>query len=173
MAVTIDIAIPAKGDVEFDFTSSVITADNSIDSLTAQEITNAIRDTEEELRAMTFSKVADITGKADLGGSVETGIVVELLDGWKIASDKSSGTFVVQDGTVVETTAGTNIFDTNANVTLINLAQVGGVLVVSGSGVTAGDKTDIIEGVWDEARSSHKSSGSFGDHVRRIKNQKV
>lgn len=38
--------------------------------------------------------------------------------------------------------------------------------VTSGSGVTAQDKLDIADRVWDEATDSHTASGSFGELVQ-------
>lgn len=46
-------------------------------------------------------------------------------------------------------------------------SPVDGVTVVTGSGVTAQDKTDIINGVWDEPTSGHQTAGSFGAWVTK------
>jgi hypothetical protein len=159
MAVIINIDVPGKGVLEFDFTNSLITASNTIDSLTAQELANAIRDAEDELRevAIAFDGIAIMSGKADIG-DVYTAIVIELLNDWQIVSGKSSGSFIVQDGTVIRTATAGQIFAINNNVSQINLmAQAGVIATVAGSTVT-----------WDDALTDHRQQGTFGEAIRKI-----
>lgn len=146
MSVIIDITVPTKGDLEFNFTNSVITAENTINDLTAQELANAIRYAEEELLAMSFDSIAKMAGKSDLGSSVVTGIVIELL-GWKIVSGKSSGSFTLKDGTITETSSGTEVFDINTLVSQINLATVGGIITSTGSGLSTEEHSQLMEKV--------------------------
>ena len=67
-----------------------------------------------------------------------------------------------------------NIFDVENGILVQNQVQViaqnsaGLIVVTSGSGVTAQDKTDIINGVWDEVLTSHSISGSASMVIRKI-----
>jgi len=141
--VEVTVAVPAKGDLTFNFTDKLITADNLIDELTAQELANAARDAEDELIAMSFGCIVQMGGKTDIGGSVSTGIVIELL-GWSIVSAKTSGTFIVKDGTVIKTGLGGDIFSSNPNVTQINLMTQAGIISETGvSGLTASESAQL------------------------------
>lgn len=60
--------------------------------VTIQELTNKIRDYEDNLQcAMDIEKLADITGKDDLGGGVFTGITLKLLNDWRIRFEDRPG----------------------------------------------------------------------------------
>ncbi len=138
----INVAVPAKGDLSFDFSASVITAEDTIDSLTAQELANALRDAEDELIAEQYPKIANMSGKNTLEAGILTGIVIELL-GWLITSGKTSGSFILLSGTIIETVAGTNCFASNPLVNQINLAQVGST-IVEGS-LTSEESTTLLD----------------------------
>ncbi len=173
MAVIINITVPTKGNLEFDFTNSLITAQDTIDTLTNQELANAIRDATEELVALAFPHIANMSGKTDLGNSVFTGIVIELLNDWKIVTSKTTGTFTVLDGTTLRTASAGEIFAINNTTTQINLMTQSGTISVTGSGVTPEDIEEIADAVWEELEDDHKTSKTMGDHLARIKNQKV
>ncbi len=145
MAVTIDITVTGKGNLTFDFTNKRITADIGFDDLTAQELANAIRDAEDELHSETFDKIADMTGKGFLGSGKTTGILIELLE-WDIVSAKTSGSFIVKDGSVVETTAGVNIFGLNNLCSQINMVEVNGIIFTTGgSALTTEEHNKLFE----------------------------
>ena len=67
-----------------------------------------------------------------------------------------------------------NIFDVENGILVQNTVQViaqnsaGLQTVISGSGVTAGDIDDIADAVWDEAKSDHVASGTFGAIVNKV-----
>jgi len=137
MATTINITIPDKGDVFFSFEDKLITADNTIDEITAQELANAIRDAEDDLLGQHFDKIADMAGKTAIGGDVATGIIIELL-GWSIVSAKTSGSFTLKDGTIIGTGVAGDVFSANENVSQVNLMTQAGVITttVGGSGLS-------------------------------------
>ncbi len=147
MAVTLDVIVPAKGDLEFDFTNKVMTAKTGIDILTAQELVNAQREAEAELLGLRFDVVANISGKVTIEGVTATGIVNEFID-WFIVSGKSTGSLIIKTGTTVKSGAGGEIFDPNNLVSQINILEVNGTVVSIGSGVTDQDKLDIADKVW-------------------------
>lgn len=130
MANIIYITVPTKGYLEFDFTNSLITAEDTINVLTAQELANAARNAEDELMALNYPQIVSMAGKTEINpAGLFTGIVIELL-GWFIVSDKTSGSFTVQDGTVIKTGAAGNIFAANNLVTQQNILEVGGTITV-------------------------------------------
>jgi len=67
-----------------------------------------------------------------------------------------------------------NIFDVENGILVQNQVQVipgnaAGLIVKNiGSGVTSQDKTDIVDGVWNELTSGHTNTGSFGDAISDI-----
>lgn len=69
--------------------------------VTVQELVNAVRDWEDELGNMTYNKVIDAVGKADLGGGVKTGIVVSLSSLWQVQFYGGSGYTTIKGGTLV------------------------------------------------------------------------
>jgi hypothetical protein len=75
-----------------------------------------------------------------------------------------------EDGqyTVILSGSNNNIFDVGNGFLVQNQVQIistnsaGLQTIVSGSGVTEQDKTDIIEGVWDELRAGHVDTATYG-----------
>lgn len=81
----------------FDFINSIIEVPSPDTILTMQDLINQVRDQEDELTpGLNFSKIADATGKDDLGGGVTTGITVRLLDSWQIRFEARPGPSTVQ-----------------------------------------------------------------------------
>lgn len=97
-------------------------------------------------------------------GGVTLSRVIQIINGYTITFE--DGQYAVNlEG------ANNNIADV-ANVNQVSIRSknsAGMVTVISGSGVTEEDKTDIIEGVWDEVLNSHIISGSAGEHIRRLR----
>jgi len=92
---------------------------------------------------------------------------LEIINGYSI-------TF--EDGQYSVRLAGSNnnFFDVENGILNQNQVQVistnsaGLQIVTQGSGVTEQDKLDIADRVWDEPRSSHTSSGTFGEALANI-----
>ena len=86
---------------------------------------------------------------------------VEIINGYSVTFENGSYS-------VKLTGSNNNIWDIQNGILNQNTVQViptnsaGLIVVTSGSGVTAQDKTDIIDGVWDEALSGHTTSGTSG-----------
>lgn len=78
--------------------------------------------------------------------------------------------------TVILKGSNNNIFDVANGCLVQNEVQIiptnsaGLIQVTSGSGVTAQDKTDIINGVWDEALDTHIIEGSSGQLLTTAEN---
>lgn len=76
----------------FDFVNSIIEVPAPQVTLDVQTLINEIRDTEDELTpGLGYSKIADASGKENLGGGVLVGITVKLLDNWRIKFEDRPG----------------------------------------------------------------------------------
>lgn len=64
----------------------VIQVDDPVEgtSVTVQELVNAIREYEEELDFFDYGHICNAFGKQDLGGGVQVGITLELINDWRI-----------------------------------------------------------------------------------------
>lgn len=91
-----------------------------------------------------------------LGGATYARFI-EFINGYTITFE--DGSYAVN-----LTGSNNNISDvaTVNSVSIRSANSAGLITVTSGSGVTAGDKTDIIEGVWDELLSAHTTAGTAG-----------
>lgn len=137
-------------------------------TVTIQELVNTIRDWEDELENLSFIKVIDAVGKADLGSSVYTAITMTLSSTWQIQFWNGVTVGIVKDGNIVGGVGGTPLKPTGGPDTLIINNQVGGVITVTGSGVTEQDKLDIADRVWDEDITTHTTIDTTADYVTKI-----
>lgn len=64
--------------------------------ITIQELTNLIREYEDEWESMAFSAIIKAAGKDALGGGVFVGITLTLLDPWEIFFEARPGPDVVE-----------------------------------------------------------------------------
>jgi len=91
---------------------------------------------------------------------------LEIINGYSIEFDDTLGAFSVR-----LVGSNNNLFDIQNGILVQNLVQViptnaaGLIIVTSGSGVTAQDKTDIINGVWN-----HTTGQTVALDVEFIKN---
>jgi len=132
-----------------------INIDASIDFLDGQVLINAIRQAESSTIGMTFPRIADASGKAQLSSGVFVGVTIQLLDNWRIYTLKNSGAFSTGGANIVKSD-GTTIFVTNPSVTYIqNLAVASTQVSTSGSSFTASD-------VWAVPYSGLTQTGTIG-----------
>ena len=93
---------------------------------------------------------------------------LELINSFSVEFDDTSGT---DQYSVQLEGSNNNIFDIQSGILVQNLIQViptnsaGLIQVQVGSGVTAQDIEDIVDGVWDEQTDEHTVPGSFGKFV--------
>ena len=154
--------------ITLDYTTKIILITTPTTDVTIQELVNAIRDSEDELEHLSYAKVIDAVGKADLGGSVTTAITLTLSSLWQIQFWCGVTLGMIKDGNIVGGVGDEPIKATGCADTILILNQVGGTIAVVGSGVTPQDKIDIIEGVWDEATSGHIIAGTTGEALNDI-----
>ena len=70
-------------------------------SLSCQDLINAIRDEEASERGIVYDKIADASGKDNLGGGVSTAITVFLLDAWQVQWYAGNYTATIGGGNLV------------------------------------------------------------------------
>lgn len=104
-----------------------------------QTLINSIRAQEASVQGITYDQIADATGKADLGGSVFTGITVALRSSWKL--DFAAGAYqaTVNGGNLADALARIN--NTGSPQVLVN-SSAASTLVGSGSA------SDVADAVW-------------------------
>jgi hypothetical protein len=111
----------------------------------------------EDSDGITFLKTHSHNTEATLSG-ITFARMIEIFDPYSITFE--DGQYAV------------NLIGANSNVAdKVNVNQVsvrssnsaGLITVVAGSGVTAQDKEDIINGVWDEALVTHQGTGTTGE----------
>ncbi len=145
----------------FDFEAKVVSVESSITSVVVQDFINTIRTSEASSLGMSYNKIADASGKDSLGGVVQTGITLTLLNNWQLKFDDRTGPnftqCIVSNGNLV---GGINDNPIKAsNYTQINvLRSQAGVLVTGGSAITPTDKYDITHGVWSDSGTSALTS---------------
>jgi len=82
-------------DYTFDRVNHIIEIDISFSEITVQDLLNAIREYEDNQDNMDLIKIAEASGKEELGGEVKVGITVKLID-WKVKfADRPPPTYVV------------------------------------------------------------------------------
>lgn len=148
--------------------TKIIQVTSPTTSITVQELVDSCRDWEDELENLGYLKVIDAVGKDDLGGSVYTSITLTLSGVWQIQFWNGVTIGYIKEGTVVGGVGGNPVAATGGTDTIIVNNTVGGTIAVSGSGVTDQDKTDIVDGVFDEVLSGHTIAGTFGKSIADI-----
>ena len=94
---------------------------------------------------------------------------IEMINSFSVTFDDTGGT---DQYSVQLEGSNNNLFDIQSGVLNQNLIQViptnsAGLIQISvGSGVTAQDIEDIVDGVWDEPVDDHQILGSFGRFVK-------
>jgi hypothetical protein len=146
MAVTY-VYTGLAGTYTFNFSTQIISCQNTIDNVTIQELTNACREAENSTTGIAFPKICNASGKdyLDVNIGVQLSITIVLLDGWLIYSTKSSGVFKVYGGNLVQVSGG-DPFLPNPLVTEVNILSAAGTVVTvsSGSGLSTEEHNRLM-----------------------------
>ncbi len=125
-----------------------------------------LKDLEESPQGMAWPRITDHnTEYTIVGTTYYRGIVI--INGYSIQFTPDVQSSVILEG------SNNNFWDVENGILIQNQVQViptntaGGQTIVSGSGVTAQDKQDIISGVWNADTSLHLIAGSFGEFVQK------
>jgi hypothetical protein len=117
----------------------------------AQDLIDFIRAAEDDEEGIVVPQIAAASGKESLGGSVATGITLELLDDWQLKFWAGSYTATISGGNLIGGIAGDPVAYT-AGVQVVIIQSAASTIVVTGSGVTEQDMEDIAAEVWEYTR---------------------
>lgn len=155
--------------LSFDKSQKLITVLAPDVSISVQELIDKIRDWEDELTSMDIQRVADAEGKVDLGGGLQVGITLKLLNGWKLKfSDRAGPTtelMEVNGGNILGFDTGLQTFYNPIEPSTFTMVTKDKAVSVAGI-----DSTSIGASVWDVSRSSHTIAGSFGEDLTLFAN---
>ena len=129
----------------FNKVTRIITVELPDTEVTVQQLINAIRDWEDDLTNIETSKVADASGKESLGGGLQVGITLKLLN-WKVKfADRAGPDYV--DCSI----SGGNLLAVDANNQSINpISPAAYVTVTKSTAVSAVAIAAVAE--WTQAQ---------------------
>lgn len=112
-----------------------------------QDLIDFIRAQEPGETGIALPQIASATGKESLGGSVSTGITLELLDDWQLKFWSGNYVATISGGNLIGGISDDPVAYT-AGVQVVIIQSAASTMVVTGSGVTAQDMVDIAAEVW-------------------------
>lgn len=146
MAIT-HIYNALAGDITINFSTQIISCENTIVTLEIQELVDACREAEYSATGIAFPKICNASGKdyLDVGNGVQVGITIVLLDGWLIYTERDSGVFKVVGGNLVQVSGG-DPFEPNPLVTYVNIQSAASTVVAvsSGSGLSTAEHNKLM-----------------------------
>jgi hypothetical protein len=161
----------------FNFYTQIIDVLEPQDEVIVQDLINEIRVQEQTPLGMAFWKIADATGKDDLGGGVSTGITLTLMPNWQLRFWEGTYTASITGGNLVggHVTNGPVAYTAGVQVVLVQSAA--STLVTGGSALTTeehdklmtGLDTTVPSGVWEEILASHLDTGTTGKALKDTK----
>jgi hypothetical protein len=137
--------------------------------VTVQELLTAIRNYEDSIEGMDIYKIADASGKEDLGGGLFVGITLKLIN-WTLKFEDRGG-----PSTIICDVGAGNLLGVSGSVELDDLVFINPIepstyiLVTKTSAVSAALlnavtlPADVADAVWDETLSEHQIVGSTGE----------
>ena len=103
----------------FDKSLKVITVEKPQRELSIQDLHDEIRLFEEKNQNLEVAQIINASGKQDLGGGVQVGITLELINDWRLAFEERTDQEVIDEGfpaggVVLCTVSGGNLVATNS-----------------------------------------------------------
>ena len=141
-------------------TSDLTSLGGGIYALNINDFRLILKDLEDDEDGMIFPKTHNHNTEVVLSG-VTYSRIVEIINGYTVTFE--DGQYAV------------NIFGANSNIAdVINVNQVSvrtsnsAGLIVSGSGVTPTDVTNIKNAIWNEVKSGHTTPDTFGQIIQNL-----
>jgi hypothetical protein len=162
----------------FNFYEQIIDVLEPQTEVVIQDLLNQIRDQEYSVLGVAFDKIADATGKDDLGGGVVTGITLTLMPNWQLRFWEGEYVASITGGNLVGGKDGNPLaFTAGVQVRLVQSAA--STLVTGGSALTSEEHEKLMSGlevtipsaVWEEILASHTTSGSAGKMLKDAKSK--
>lgn len=137
--------------IEFDHDNFLINITSPQNTLSCQDLLNAIRTEEASLTGIWFPQIATASGKEDLGSGVAVGITVNLIDPWQIKFWAGNYIAKVAGGNLVGGLGGDPIaYSSGVQVLLVQSAAS---TVVSIDGTSLPTAGEIANSVWSYERA--------------------
>ena len=141
--------------IGYDYTNHLINITGQT-TLDVQDLINSIRTQEATVEGIAYPKIAEASGKEDLGGSVSVGITVELMSPWQVKFEAGDYIAKISGGNLVGGIAGDPVaYSAGVQVLLIQSAASTVVTVNSGTGISQEehDKLMSLPGASDVANT--------------------
>lgn len=164
----------------FDFENTLIEIQSPYVAVDIQELIDAIRTTEAELYpGIGFDKIADASGKEELGTSVYVGITLKLLNGWQVHFWVGNYIATISGGNLVGGPADDPIAYSAGVQVLLILSASSTIVSTGGSALTQEehdqlmslpDEDVVTDAVWDEPLTAvtHNVPTSAGRRLRSL-----
>jgi hypothetical protein len=131
--------------LQMDWTNKQIQILSPQTDVLVQDLVDFIRTQEAGNTGITFDQIVQASGKDSLGGVVSTGITCNLLDEWQLKFWSGSYVATISGGNLIGGIAGDPVAYT-AGVQVVIIQSAASTIVITGSGITEQDKTEIIDG---------------------------
>lgn len=133
----------------FDFQNTIIEINSPNTTVDIQELINAIRDAEATSIGMSSPKIANASGKEDLGDSIYVGITIDLQNGWQLHFWVGNYVATISGGNLVGGPAGDPIAY-SAGVQVILIQSAASTRVVTGGSALTEEEHDQLMALPDE-----------------------
>jgi len=123
--------------ITFDHAAFLINITNPQNTLSCQDLINAIRDEEASATGVDYPQIATASGKEDLGSGVAVGITVNLLEPWQVKFWAGNYIAKISGGNLVGGLAGDPVaYSAGVQVLLVQSAASTVVTLSTGSGLS-------------------------------------
>jgi hypothetical protein len=124
--------------IEFDHDSHLINITNPQNTLSCQDLIDAIRTEEATERGIMYPQIASASGKEDLGAGVSVGLTVELIAPWQVKFWSGNYIAKIAGGNLVGGPSGDPVaYSAGVQVLLVQSAASTVVTQSTGSGLSA------------------------------------
>lgn len=131
--------------IEFDYALHLINITSPQDTLSCQQLLDAIRTEEATATGIRYAPIATASGKEDLGGGVNVGMTVQLIDPWQVKFWSGNYIAKVAGGNLVGGPDGDPIaYSAGVQVLLVQSAASTIVTTSSGSGLSAEEHDKLM-----------------------------
>lgn len=131
--------------ITFDYALHLINITSPQDTLSCQQLLDAIRAEEATATGIRYEPIATASGKEDLGSGVSVGMTVNLIDPWQVKFWSGNYIAKVAGGNLVGGVAGDPIaYSAGVQVLLVQSAASTIVTTSTGSGLSAEEHDKLM-----------------------------
>ena len=148
--------------IEFDHTNHLINITSPQNTLSCQDLLNAIRTEEASATGIWYDQIATASGKEDLGSGVNVGITVNLIEPWQVKFWSGNYIAKIAGGNLVGGLSGDPVaYSAGVQVLLVQSAASTIVTQSTGSGLSA-EQNDKLMSLPSAAQIAEEV-GTVGD----------